>query len=128
MNDEYGDGLCRAFIGAVSSRHPGGANTAFVDGSVKFIKDTIDSWAVDAEHGDPAGGYPRHVRPVPARPGNAVSRLAGAHDPSWQRGRQRKWFLTRMASGWWREAISLRASRPAASLSRPMPRGEPVES
>ena len=55
VNDEYGDGLCRAFIGAVSSRHPGGANTAFVDGSVKFIKDTIDSWAVDPGTATPLG-------------------------------------------------------------------------
>jgi prepilin-type processing-associated H-X9-DG protein/prepilin-type N-terminal cleavage/methylation domain-containing protein len=55
VNDEYGDGLCRAFIGAVSSRHPGGANIAFVDGSVKFIKDTIDSWAVDPSTATPLG-------------------------------------------------------------------------
>ena len=55
VNDEYGDGLCRAFIGAVSSMHPGGANTAFVDGSVKFIKDTIDTWTVDASTATPLG-------------------------------------------------------------------------
>jgi prepilin-type processing-associated H-X9-DG protein/prepilin-type N-terminal cleavage/methylation domain-containing protein len=55
VNDEYGDDLCRAFVGAVSSRHPGGANTAFVDGSVKFIKDTIDSWAVDPGTATPLG-------------------------------------------------------------------------
>jgi prepilin-type processing-associated H-X9-DG protein len=55
VNDEYGDGLCRAFIGAVSSRHPGGANMAFVDGSVKFMKDTIDSWAVDPGTAIPLG-------------------------------------------------------------------------
>ena len=42
-------------IGAVSSMHPGGANTAFVDGSVKFIKDTIDSWAVDPGTATPLG-------------------------------------------------------------------------
>jgi prepilin-type processing-associated H-X9-DG protein/prepilin-type N-terminal cleavage/methylation domain-containing protein len=55
VTDEYGDGLCRAFIGAVSSRHPGGANAAFVDGSVKFIRDTIDSWAVDPGSATPLG-------------------------------------------------------------------------
>jgi prepilin-type N-terminal cleavage/methylation domain-containing protein/prepilin-type processing-associated H-X9-DG protein len=53
--DEYGDGLCRAYIGAVSSLHPGGANVAFVDGSVKFLKDTIDSWQVDPATATPLG-------------------------------------------------------------------------
>jgi prepilin-type N-terminal cleavage/methylation domain-containing protein/prepilin-type processing-associated H-X9-DG protein len=55
VNDEYGDGLVRAFIGAASSMHPGGANVAFVDGSVKFISDTIDSWAVDPQTATPLG-------------------------------------------------------------------------
>ncbi len=35
--------------------HPGGANVAFVDGSVKFIKDTIDTWAVDRSTATPLG-------------------------------------------------------------------------
>ncbi|MBQ3430661.1 DUF1559 domain-containing protein, partial [Candidatus Saccharibacteria bacterium] len=30
-------------IGGVSSFHPGGANTAMMDGSVRFIRDTIDT-------------------------------------------------------------------------------------
>jgi prepilin-type processing-associated H-X9-DG protein/prepilin-type N-terminal cleavage/methylation domain-containing protein len=55
VQDEYGDGLCRAFVGAVSSLHPGGANVAFVDCSVKFIKDTIDSWSIDPGSATPVG-------------------------------------------------------------------------
>jgi prepilin-type processing-associated H-X9-DG protein len=35
--------------------HPGGANLAFADGSSKFIRDTIDSWPVDANSATPLG-------------------------------------------------------------------------
>ncbi len=34
-------------VEAASSMHPGGANFAFMDGSVRFIKETVDSWAVN---------------------------------------------------------------------------------
>jgi len=38
-----------------SSRHPGGVNCAFSDGSVRFLKDTISTWTYTNATGDPAG-------------------------------------------------------------------------
>ncbi|WP_435008655.1 DUF1559 domain-containing protein [Tundrisphaera lichenicola] len=38
-----------------SSRHPGGMNAAFADGSVRFIKDTINTAPYDASSGLPIG-------------------------------------------------------------------------
>jgi prepilin-type processing-associated H-X9-DG protein len=44
-----------AYVEAASSLHPGGVNFAFADGSIKFIKDTIDTWPFDPGTGLPIG-------------------------------------------------------------------------
>jgi prepilin-type N-terminal cleavage/methylation domain-containing protein/prepilin-type processing-associated H-X9-DG protein len=40
---------------SASSLHPGGVNTLRCDGSVSFVKDTIQSWAYDPVTGQPLG-------------------------------------------------------------------------
>jgi prepilin-type processing-associated H-X9-DG protein len=54
-NDNYWDRICG--LSAASSYHPGGVNALFADGSVKFIKSTINyqSWYAIAT---PSGGEP----------------------------------------------------------------------
>ena len=43
------------FLGAAGSFHPGGADFAFADGSVRFIKQTISSWPIDESTRMPIG-------------------------------------------------------------------------
>jgi prepilin-type N-terminal cleavage/methylation domain-containing protein/prepilin-type processing-associated H-X9-DG protein len=40
---------------SASSFHPGGVNCAMLDGSVRFLKDTIDCWAIDPATNLPIG-------------------------------------------------------------------------
>ncbi len=66
MDDQAG-----AFASGVSSFHPGGVNTAMVDGSVRFIKDSIDTWTINPTTGWPQG-VPRDVSVWQLGPGAKV--------------------------------------------------------
>jgi prepilin-type N-terminal cleavage/methylation domain-containing protein/prepilin-type processing-associated H-X9-DG protein len=46
------------FVGP-SSLHPGGLHVALADGSVRFVKETIDSWPMNLLTGNPEGVNPR---------------------------------------------------------------------
>jgi prepilin-type N-terminal cleavage/methylation domain-containing protein/prepilin-type processing-associated H-X9-DG protein len=51
VSEEYDD----SWVEGASSFHPGGANFAFADGSVHFLKDSISSWPYDPTTGFPKG-------------------------------------------------------------------------
>jgi prepilin-type N-terminal cleavage/methylation domain-containing protein/prepilin-type processing-associated H-X9-DG protein len=51
---EFNNGAWFISLASASSRHPGGVNVALADGSLRFVKETVSSWALDAD-GLPAG-------------------------------------------------------------------------
>jgi prepilin-type N-terminal cleavage/methylation domain-containing protein/prepilin-type processing-associated H-X9-DG protein len=50
-----GEGGLDAYVSTASSFHPGGANFAMADGSVRFLKETINSWPYNPSTGLPTG-------------------------------------------------------------------------
>lgn len=57
-----------AYVESASSMHPGGANFAFADASVRYIKDTINTWPFNPDGGLPIGVSGDHTNPYVLAP------------------------------------------------------------
>ena len=82
-------------IQAASSFHPGGAHFALCDGSVRFVKETIDSAPFDTTTGLPRGWSIGAERPLFRDPARSDGSLPGPLDPERRRGRLRRLVLSR---------------------------------